>query len=341
MPKLKSIMRYVKEIDKMIKDLRKGMAHSHPYSVDALRQYVDELEAIREVIMESGLESGENLDTLMYKIRECIRECVRPSYARKPQVLPYPKPDPWVPPVTVTGVNIIFVVDISESMFEGGGLEPGGRVRNLLVATANEIERYAKAAKIPCKVSLVAYADPTDRAGENRPNFWRILLNKSVDVQGLAQAFSDIGTLTFKRGSDFPESGMSAIYHSIDQVIDKSVVNGKPVENSLILVSDDRQKLEGSSEPSHRLYKEVTYDQVDGKLNSLKVFNRYALVPMKTIYTVLPGRKGPGKIGPGNWNSPIIPFFRQCREYFHVSTLKDVSDWITWTLDPTKAPKKK
>jgi hypothetical protein len=338
MPTLKTVINYVKQIDEFIKDLRRGMAHAHPYSVDALRSYVDELEEIRDTIMDATLMSGQNLDTLLQKMRECVRMCLHPPYTGKPQVLPKPIIDPWKPPVTVTGVNIIFVIDLSDSMFERGGLEKGGRVRNLLIAMANEIERYAKAAKIPCKVSLVGYADPTDPKGKNRPVFWDIILNKDPNVGKLSDAFSNINRSKWARGSDNPESGMTAIYKTIDTVFDKSIVNGKPVENSLILVSDERQKLRGGNPGPHRLFpNEVSYAEIRNKLDKLKLFNRYALIPMKKGYTY--SKKG--QIGKVNWNSQIIPFFRQCREYWDASTLKDVQDWVTWTLDPTRAPKNK
>ncbi|MCP8973208.1 hypothetical protein NMK43_08880 [Bacillus licheniformis] len=336
MAQLRTVMKYMKEIDGFIKDLRKGMQHSHPYSVDALRYYLDELEYARDVIMNSDLESGENLDRLMDKLRECVRECLRPVYSGKPQVLPKPVPDPWKPPVTVTGVNIIFVCDISDSMFEDGGLEKGGRVRKLLVAMANEIERYAKMAKIPAKVSLVGYADPTDRAGRNRPTFWTITLNKQP-VNKLANAFSRINRKGWARGGDNPESGMTAMYKTIDKVIDKSIVNGKPVENSIILVSDERQKMKNSQHPPHPRFSEVTLSQIDSKFDKLKIQNRYALIPMRKGYVNL----RTGKVGSVNWNKDVQKFFRQCREYWNASSLKDVNDWIMWTLDPTKAPKPK
>lgn len=339
MAKLSVVMKYMKEIDEMIKDLRKGMSHSHPYSVDALRHYVDELEYARDVIMNSDLETGENLDSLMQKIRDCVRECLRPAYSGKPQVLPKPVPDPWKPPVTVTGVNVIFVCDISDSMFEGGGLEKGGRVRNLLIAFANEIEKISKLAKIPSKVSLIGYADPTDRAGKNRPTFWTITLNKRP-VSELSNAFEKINRTGWARGGDHPESGMTAMYKTIDTVIDKSIVNGKPVENSIILVSDERNKMKGSQHPPHARFDEVTLAQVDGKFDSLKIQNRYGLIPMKRGYTKTPSTTSKGTVGSVNYNVDVQKFFRQCREYFNASSLADVRDWVTWTLDPTKAPKK-
>lgn len=343
MTQLRYVMNYMKELDEFIKDLRKGMAHTHPYSVDALRYYLDELEEARDMIMNSDLRSGENLDTLMNKIRECARACLRPTYSCKPQVLPKPVPDPWKPPVTVTGVNIIFVCDISDSMFEGGGLERGGRVRNLLVAFANEIERYAKMAKIPCKVSLVTYTDPTDIAGKNRPVYWTIELNKSSAVGKLADAFENINRGKWARGGDWEEAGMTCMYKTIDTVIDKSIVNGKPVENSIILVSDERQKMKNSQYPPHPRYpNEVSLAQLDGKFDSLKIQNRYALIPMWYGYTKLPTRTQKGQWGKlsHEYNVDVQKFFRQCREYFKASSLNDIRDWVTWTLDPTKAPKK-
>ncbi|WP_395894829.1 hypothetical protein ACH2FV_19595 (plasmid) [Bacillus safensis subsp. safensis] len=345
MTQLKTVMRYMREIDATIKDLRKGMSHGHPYSVDALRFYVDELEDIRDSIMQADLESGENLDSLFVKLRECIRECVQPSYTGKPQVLPKPKPDPWKPPVTVTGVNLILVLDTSDSMFEAGGLEKGGRVRKLLVAFANEVERYAKLAKIPCKVSMVAYTDPTDKnkPPRNRPVFWTIELNKSKNIADLSNAISRINRGKWARGSSWPESGMTCIYKTIDKVIDKSIVNGKPVENSLVLVSDERQKLKGGNAPPHPLYpNEVTFKMLEAKLDKLKVFNRYALIPMKVGYTTLPSIWHKGKKGTlkSQWNKDVRKMFRQSREYWNAKTLKDVDDWVKWTLDPTKAPKK-
>lgn len=341
MPRLSTVMKYVKEIDDFIVDIRKGMKHSHPYSVDALRFYVDELENIREAIMKSDLESGENLDRLMDKVRDCMRECLMPAYSGKPQVLPYPVPDPWKPPVTVTGVNLILVCDISDSMFRGGGLEKGGRVRNLLVAFANEVERYAKMAKIPCKVSLVTFTDPTDRGGKNRPTFWTIELNKSKNVGGLADAISRINRGKWAKGADWEEAGMTAMYKTIDKVIDKSIVNGKPVENSIILVSDERQKMKNSQHSPHARYpNEVTLAQLDGKFDTLKIQNRYALFPMKKGYVKMPTSTYDGKVGSVNWNKDTQKFFRQCREYWNAKSLSDINDWVKWTLDPTKAPKK-
>lgn len=340
MTRLNVIMRYMKQIDEFIRDLRKGMEHSHPYSVDALRHYVDELEMLRDTIMESDLESGENLDDLMRKIRDCIRECIRPAYSGKPQVLPKPVPEIWEPPVTVTGVNVIFVCDISASMFEGGGLEPGGRVRNLLIDMAKEIERYAKAASIPAKVSLVGYADPTDRAGANRPTFWTVTLNKEP-VSKLANAFNNINRSKWARGGDHPESGMTAMYRVIDTVIDKSEVNGKPVENSIILVSDERQKMKNSQHPPHSRFNEVTLSQLDSKFDKLKIQNRYGLIPMRRGYTKVPSSTSNGTVGSVSWNNDVKKFFLQSREYWNASSLGDVRDWITWTLDPTQSPANK
>lgn len=340
MANLSVIMRYMKEIDEMIKDLRRGMSHSHPHSVDALRSYLDELMLIREEIMLSDLETGANLDNLMAKMRECVRECLRPSYTGKPQVLPRPVPDPWKPPVTVTGVHVIFVCDISDSMFDGGGLEKGGRVRNLLVAFANEIDRIAKLAGIPSKVSLIGFADPTDRLGKNRPTFWTITLNKQPS-SSLANAFNNINRGGFVRGLDYEEAGMTAMYKTIDTVIDKSIVNGKPVENSIILVSDERQKMKNSQHAPHKNYpNEVTLTQLDGKFDALKIQNRYALFPMKKGYTKMPSATSKGAVGATNYNVDSKKFFRQCREYFNASSINDIRDWVSWTLDPTKAPKK-
>ncbi|MEC4031905.1 hypothetical protein [Bacillus subtilis] len=343
MAQLRTVMKYVKEVDGFIKDLRKGMQHSHPYSVDALRYHLDELEYARDTIMNSDLESGENLDRLMDKLRECVRECLRPSYSGKPQVLPKPVPDPWKPPVTVTGVNLILVCDISDSMFEGGGLEKGGRVRKLLIAFAREVERYAKMAKIPCKVSLVTYTDPTDIRGKNRPIYYTVELNKAAPSK-LDGAISKINRGKWARGGDWHEAGMTCMYKTIDKVIDKSIVNGKPVENSIILVSDERQKMKNSQYPPHpRFPNEVTLAQLDGKFDKLKIQNRYALIPMKYGYTRLPTRYVSGKWGKlgHEQNKDVQKFFRQCREYFKASKLADIQDWVAWTLDPTKAPKKK
>lgn len=341
MAQLQVVMNYIKKIDEIIKDLRKGMAHSQPYSVDALRSYTDELEHIRDVILNSNLESGENIDSLLARARECIRTCLRPSYSGKPQVLPSPSPEPWTPPVTVTGVNVIFVVDISDSMFEGGGLESGGRVRKLLVAMANEIERYASTANIPCKVSLVGYADPTDRAGHNRPIFWTITLNKRP-VSELANAFNNISRSGFVNGADAPESGMTAMYKVIDTVIDKSIVNGNPVENSIILVSDERQKMQGSQHPPHPRFAEVSLNQVDSKFDALKIQNRYGLIPMRYGYINQPTPTSSGTVGTlsTEHNKDVRKFFRQCREYFKATSLSDVQDWVKWTLDPTQAPRR-
>lgn len=337
MPRLDVVMKYIRQIDEYIKELRKGMSHSHPYSVDALRFYLDELERIRDVIMNSNLESGENLDNLMHKIRDCIRECLHPTYTGKPQVLPKPVPEPWRPPVTVTGVNIIFVCDISDSMFRNGGLEPGGRVRNLLVSFANEIERYAKMARIPCKVSLVTYTDPTDKEGKNRPVFWTIELNKDPNISKLSQAFSSIDRGKWAKGGDYEEAGMTCMYKTIDTVYDNSIVNGKPVENSIILVSDERQKMKNSQHPPHpRFPDEVTLQQIDAKFDELKIQNRYALIPMRRGYT----NPAKGTVGAVDYNRDVKKFFRQCREYWLANDLNDIRDWVLWTLDPTKAPKK-
>lgn len=341
MPQLRTVMNSIKKIDLFIKDIRKGMSHAHPYSVDALRQYLDELEYARDMIMNADLESGENVDSLLFKLRECNRDCLSPAYSGKPQVLPYPVPEPWTPPVTVSGVNIIFVVDVSDSMFEGGGLERGGRVNNLLVAMTNEIQRQAKSAQIPCKVSLVGYSDPTDKEGKNRPIFYEIILNKSLNISNLAQAFYSINPNKWARGGDHPESGMTALYKTIDTVIDKSIVNGKPVENSVILVSDERQKMNNSQHPPHPRFPEVTLAQVTAKFDQVGIKNRYALIPMTRGYTQTPSKVAGTKaiVGSVNWNKDTQKFFRQCREYWNASNLNDVQDWVTWTLDPTKVPK--
>ncbi|KZR57918.1 hypothetical protein [Pseudobacillus badius] len=336
MARLETVVRYIREIDSRIIDLRKGMSHSHPYSVDALRFYVDELEHIRDVIMNSNLESGANLDRLMDKIRDCTRDCLAPVYQGKPQVLPTPVPDPWKPPVTVTGVNVILVCDISDSMFRNGGLEKGGRVRNLLVSFAKEIERYATMAKIPSKVSLVTYTDPTDRAGKNRPVFYTVELNKQP-VSKLDNAIQNINRGKWAKGGDYEEAGMTCMYKTIDTVFDKSIVNGKPVENSIILVSDERQKMKNSQHPPHpRFPHEVTLQQLDAKFDLKKIQNRYALIPMTRGYT----NPSKGIVGKVNYNRDVKKFFRQCREYWNAKNLNDIKDWVAWTLDPTKAPKK-
>ncbi|MGG3801250.1 hypothetical protein [Metabacillus fastidiosus] len=339
MYQLGNLMKYVKQIDGFIKDLRRGMAHAHPHSVDALRAYLEELENARDIIMESDLESGENLDSLTEKLRECIRECIRPGYSGKPQVLPNPIPDPWKPPVTVTAVNIIFVCDISDSMFENGGLEikngKNGRIRQLLIDMAKKIESQAMSANVPTVVSLVGYADPTDKFGHNQPTFWTITLNKRP-VSELDDAFTNINRKGWARGSDNPESGMTAMYKTIDTVYDNRIINGKPVENSIILVSDERNKMKNSQHLPHPKYRdEVSLAQVDGKFDQLKIQNRYALIPMQRGYTTN------GTVGRVDWNRDVKKFFRQTKEYWGVSTAKDLNDWVKWTLDPTQAPKPK
>lgn len=321
MAHLGTIMMYLKQIDLAIAQLRKKMAHAHPYSVDALRHTLEEIEAIRRVLLRSELQSGANLEKLLEKIKACIRTCIRPEYSGKQEVLGYPSYEYWRPPVTSTGVNIIFMVDISHSMFRSGGLEPGGRIRRVLVDFSREMETRALAAGIPCKVSLIWYADPTDQHGQNRPIFWDVALNKVSDINRLATAFTHVNLGKWAVGADLPESGMSAIYHSIDSVFDQSVVNNKPVENSLILVSDERQKLHGGNPGSHPNYREVTFQDVQSKCDRLGLKNRYALFPINN-----------------GQNNQTIPFFRQVREITAVQSANDLSDWLTWTLDPTLAP---
>lgn len=331
MPKLSIVMKYMKEIDEMIRDLRNGMKHAHPHSVDALRHYVEELELVKSSILSSELLSGKNLDTLLSKARECLRSCIRPSYANKPEVLPRPIIDVWTPPVTVTGVNIIFVVDITHTMFYGGGLEKGGRMRNLLVDTSKYISDVSKAAGIPCVVSLVFFADPTDYNGNNRPIFWEVALNKESDIGKLTWEFDNVNRTKWSTGADHPESGMSAIHHTIDTVHDASIVNGSPVENSVILVSDERQKLEGGIPGSHSRYTEVTLTEVTNKCDTLGIVNRYGIIPKD-----YDGITGSALSHP--YNNQILPFFTDTFEYSKISKLSHVQDLINWTLDPTSIP---
>lgn len=321
MARLSTIMAYMKRIDEYIHGLRKGMAHTDPYTVDALRQTVEELEAIKESILNADIQSGSNLEKIFEKVNACVRACIRPEYTGKQEVLGKPSPEYWKPPVTVTGVNIIFVVDISQSMFRNGGLEPNGRMRRILSDFSKDIQTRANSASIPCTVSLVWYADPTDKEGKNRPVFWEVALNKDSNINNLTNAFDNVDRSKWAVGSDLPESGMSAIYHTIPTVFDSSIINGKRVENSLILVSDERQKLHGGNPSSHPLYTEVTYNDVLNRCETFGIKNRYALIPTHN-----------------GWNSQIIPFFRQVRDYNSVQSSSDLSDWVLWTLDPTQAP---
>lgn len=316
----------------MISNLEVSMRHPHIYSVDALRRDLKELRNIRAAIMRSNVESAASLDYLMEKARECVRGCLHPTYTERPQILPTPTEEDKEIAVTVKGVNLIFVCDISDSMFDGGGLEKGGRVQNLLVKFAKEIERYATKAKIPATCSLVAYTDPTDIGGKNRPVFWDIILNKAP-ISRLDDAFSSIDRGKWARGGDWEESGMTAIHKTLGAVMDKTV------ENSLILVSDERNKLHNSQHSSHPRFKDVTKAEFLTRVDSAKVKNRYALIPMKRGYIKMPTATSKGKVGATDYNRDVKTCFRQCKEYFNVRYVSELNNWVKWTLDPSKAPK--
>ena len=307
MPSLSEVVNKMKEVDSLIADLRRGMRHVHPYSVDALKRHVNELEKIRERIMREPMDSQQNLEDLLNKLGNCIRECLYPPYTGKPQTLPKPVPTPWEPPVTVPGVNLIMVVDSSESMWDA--LSVGGRIYELLVDWANYIKDMAEEAKVPATASVVWYGDPTNP--DNRPHDV-ITMNKepiSNFPSKISQPVTD-----WSIGVDFPESGMTAIHNSIEEVYDPSV------ENSLILVSDDSNKISGGPYDRPELFSEVSLGAVTSKLDSLGIFNRYGLIPPKE-------------------NAHIEDFFLQVRNYNKSGiSFNYISDWARWTLDPTQAP---
>lgn len=341
MPQLSFVINYLKELDKVIKDLRNGMKHSHPYSVDALRHTVKELEDIKETLLTAELRSGKNLESILEKVRDCIRACIRPPYTGMPEVLPKPVPEKWAPPVTVTGVNIIFVVDISRSMFvQGGGMETNGRIRKLLIAMAKEIKKYADQAKIPTKVSTLYYADPSNPSNQkgSEKRFWQIGLKHETDLDKLAKDFETVNRNAWAIGKDCPESGLTAMYKALDLLFDHSELNGKPIENSLILVSDDVQKADdapGSDTcpKSHPNFKEVKINDLKNKLKQLK---------MKNVYALLPRYYGSPRCGNGrkvnNWGWCYMSLFTDHKEYWQVKNINDVYDWVLWTLDPSSAP---
>jgi hypothetical protein len=314
MPQLSTLISYVKQIDNYIQDLRNGMAHAHPHSVDALRSYVEELENIRDTILGATLKGGQNLDALLGKVRDCLKACVSPTYTGKPAVLPPPTPETPEPKITVPGVNIIMVIDASHSMIPE--LSIGARIYKVIVDFANTVKQYAAKGNIPATVSLVWYGDPTNLDNQKKnathPNgFWWIAMNKGNVNDFPNKVSGQFPVNMWKKGKDFPESGMTCIYQCLSQVY-------KPgVENSLILVSDDWQKLEGSSKPSHRNFKETTLSAVTGLANNLKVRNRYAIVPASKM-------------------ANIRPFFKDIKDYDRKSlSIKDIMPWVIWTLDPT------
>lgn len=314
---MRTIINYVKEIDRIIAQLRRGMAHTHSYSVDVLRSTVDELEAIRDTIMSSELQSGENLDALLQKIRDCVRECLHPTYNGATQVLPRPEPDPWNPVVEVPGVNLIMVIDASHTMRPH--LNVGKRVYNLLVQFANSISATAVSASIPATVSLVWYGDPTTKSNtyknSKHPNgFWHIDMNKGAVTDFPARISRQFPVNMWDLGKDKPESGYTAIYESIAQVYDPNV------ENTLILVSDDWNKIHGSNKSSTYGFTEVKLQPLIDLCDNLGIKNRYGLLP-----------SGRTSNAPG--------FFRQTKN-FNASpmNLSMVQDWIDWTLRPSTAP---
>lgn len=315
------------------------MLHSGSLAVDAMRSTVHELEEIRDAIFKSTMQGNKNMDSLLMKYRDCVRECLHPYYNEKPQRIGQPVPEKWKPPeipVTVTAVNIIIVLDISDSMFDWGGFQSGGKKRKLIQEFATKIKKRAEEEGVPTVVSLVAYADPTDKYGKNRPTFWEIVLNKSSDVGQLANKIGSINKNKWVNGLSQHEEGMTAIYKTIDTVYDKRVVNGKPTENIVILISDERQRYKPHVN-SHKNYQNtVTETQFLTKMKNLKIKNIFGLLPFDKGYNYVnyaPNPKNPISGGKG-WNSYLRKSFRSTKEYWNINTVDQLDDWVRWSLDP-------
>lgn len=336
--KLGNVLEAVRRLDAQIIAIRKQMMQSSSYGVDALRHIVGELENVKEALLNGDLVSNSNLDALMQKYRECVRGCLQAEYNDKPNVLEVPRPDPWEPkpePVTVTAVHIIMYIDISESMFSHGGLGPNQRTRNLLQAFANEIKVRADAENVPTKVSLVGFADPTDKKGHNRPIFWETILRQSSDVGALANAIGSINWNKWVDGLSPQEEGMTCISKTIDSLVDKGVVNGKPTENIIILVSDERMRL-APHLPGHKNYPyTVTDTAFKAQMKKHGIVNMFAMVPFNKGYNYDKYFKVTG-IGSGKgWNKYLRPVFRDTKEFWDTTKIAHLMNWVKWSLNPS------
>ena len=344
--KLRQVMDIMRQIDEEILNSKKSMMNMDSLGVDAVRHFVNELEDIRETLFNETFVANRSLDNLLLKYRECIRDCIRPSYTFKYPPLPDPIPEKWVEelPVTVTAVNLIVYLDISESMFKWGGFKAGGVKRTLLQNFVNKIkkrldEEKAKGKDIPFKVTLVGYADPTDKNGHNRQNgkFWVVPadVRGTTDVGKLAAAIGSINRNAWVQGLSQLEEGLTCVYKTIDHLYDNTVVNGKKTENIVLLISDERQRAKDIT-GSHRNYTQtVTTAQFKNKMNQLGIKNVFGLLPFSvgfnyTGYNVNTSK--PTKTV--NWNSGIRGLFRSTKEYWKTTQLNQMDNWVRWILDP-------
>lgn len=335
--KLYQMMNVMKELDANIMAIRKQMTQSTSYAVDPLRNTVQNMEDARDAVMRGTLASGANLDALMAKYRECVRGCLNPSYNGKPDVLAVPVPEPWEPkpePVTVTAVHLIMYIDISESMFSHGGLGPNKRTRNLLQAFANEVKVRADQENVPTKVSLVGFADPTDKLGKNRPIFWETIVRQSSNVGDLADAIGTINWDKWADGLSTQEEGMTCISKTIDSLVDKSILNGKPTENVIILVSDERQRFAPHLNGHKNYPYTVTETAFRAQMKKHGIVNIFGMVPFNKGYNYDKYYRVTG-IGTGkDWNRYLKPVFRSTKEFWDTSSMAQLQDWVRWTLNP-------
>lgn len=328
----------MKQLDEYIRVNRRAMLHMNSLSVDAVRHYVNELEDIRETLYNQPIVAARNLDNLLEKYRDCVRDCLHPFYRHKGQDLETPIPDKWVEelPVTVTAINLIVYLDISDSMFDWGGFQVGGTKRKLIQDFANKIKTRAQAENVPMSVSLVAYADPTDSRGLNRPTFWEIVLNKSANVGDLANKISSINKTKWVNGLSQLEEGITCIYKTIDSVYDGRVVNGKKTENIVLLISDERQRC-STYTSSHKNYPyTVSASAITNKLKGLGIKNFFALLPFDKGYNYVGydvSRSRP-VIGGKGWNRGLRALFRSTKEYWDTTNLTHLDNWVRWILDP-------
>lgn len=345
--KLREVMEIMRQIDGEILNGRKSMMNMGSLGVDSVRHQINSLEDIRETLFNEKIVSNRSLDNLLTKYRDCVRECVEPFYKRKYPPLADPVPEKWVEelPVTVTAVHLIIYLDISDSMFDWGGFRAGGIKRTLVQNFVNKIkkrldEERDNGTDIPFKVSLVGYADPTDRAGHNRKDgsaqrFWQIVMNKSSDVTALANNIGSINKSQWVNGLSQIEEGLSCAYYTIDQLYDGTVVNGKKTENIVLIISDERQRASNIT-GSHRNYKRtVSTTQFRNKMSGKGIKNIFALMPFSVGYNYNGYNVNTSKPTKAvNWNSGIRGLFRSTKEYWSTTQLSQMDNWIRWILNP-------